>query len=1123
MVLCCVRKTWVHDLGTWLKEIGLGSCQDLLAAHDIDRDVLPTLTDRDLERIGLSLGQRRKLLRAVAGLAGSHDVSGREQPGAAGRAERRQMTVMFCDLVGSTALATRLDPEDLRPVIRTYLEEITATVARFGGYVARYMGDGALVYFGWPRAYEDAAEQAVRAGLAVVDAAQGSQSGENRLEVRVGIATGLVIVGDVIGAGASREHVIVGETPNLAARLQSVAHPNTVVISAATRRLLGQLFELQPAGPFDLKGVPGPVPAWRVLHENDSDSRFKALHVETRGGLVGRYGELALLGDLWARTVDGAGQVVLLSGEAGIGKTRIVEAFGDGLDAGHHLRLRYQCLPNSANSALHPVIRGLARTSGFEHADSQETRIAKLRWRLHEIGLTSEESLATFAGLLSLGDAPRDPQAGDPRQRKARLLALLVDYLSRLAERQPVLLQLEDAHWSDPTTLELCGVVVERAAGLRLMMIATARPEFSPTWPKGAHVRHETVSRLGRGESAEMVRRVVGSKPLPPTVSEQILAKTDGVPLFIEELTTELLESGALAEDREGWRLTGPMSSLSVPPTLQDSLTARLDRLGWSKEVAQTAAAIGRDFPLQLLASVMDLPAGRLADGLGRLCDAQLLVEQGTFPSSTYTFRHALIQDAAYAGLLLSERRELHATIARTLETQANFVEIGRSQPELLAHHYTEAREPEQAMTWWRRAGQRSIQKAAYVEAIDQLNRCLAQLELLPETAKRDRLEAGIRVDLGVPLIGVAGYTSPELRHNIARGIILQKRTKGVSLFPTLAGQLGFAFSSSDMVQAVALGEQFLAAAEETGERKVQVIGHWLLGMALTGAACFPAARAHLARSLELNNPEQDAPLAAVYGTDPRVAALGYQALALQQLGFPDQAAATDAASMARALECGHSATLGYALTLRVCLHMLRHDHAALTASTTELANLAKRQSSQHLQVFSGTILDLLQAAREPDSRTHERVRAAIDGIRAVGWNVLVGWLSLLEAETFLLHGHTEAAQQTLDALHDLIEPRGHHLFLPELFRLRAELAAREEQADGVIEGHLRRAMEVARRQGARLAELRSAVELARLWRDRGRLHAAHALVSPLHSWFEEGAGTADLERARSLVKTLSY
>ena len=1099
----------VQDLGTWLDSIGLGECQPLLAAHHIDREALRGLTDLDLAQVGLSIGQRRKLLRAASAIEPVHDAP----PKLATRAERRQMTVMFCDLAGSTALAARLDPEDLRHVIGIYLREIGVAVSRFGGYVARYMGDGALVYFGWPQAHEDAAEQAARAGLAVVEAVRKAAVEGSTLGVRVGIATGLVIVGDLIGSASAREHVVVGEAPNLAARLQSAAAPNTVVIAAPTRRLLGRMFDLAPVGPYVLKGVEGAVPAWRVLREHEGDSRFMALRLAARGSMVNRDAELALLGALWQRTRRGAGQVLLLTGEAGIGKTRIVEAFGEALASEPHLRFRYQCVPHHASTALHPLIRGLRKATGIAHADPEEVKLEKLRQLLRDTGPDtgpgSAETLANFAALLSLGGAPAPLQDGGPQQRKARMLAGLVEYCAMLSRQRPMLLQFEDAHWSDPTTLELCGLAVERAASLPLMIIASGRPEFEPGW-RAAHITRRTVSRLGRDHSAEMIRRIVGSKRLPAAVSDHILSKTDGVPLFTEELTLALFESGAVSEGSEAWDLAGVMAPLTIPATLQDSLTARLDRLGWVKTVAQTAAVIGRDFSPQLLALATGLSPAQLHEALQRLCDTQLVVEQGSVPSQTYKFRHALIQDAAYAGLLLSERRTLHAVIAGILE--AELPEVAGSQPELLGHHFAEARQPEQAVDWWRRAGKRSAQAMAYAEAIDQFNRCLGQLELLPQTAERDHLEAAIRIELGLPLIGVGGYTSAAVKANIERVAELHGRTAGITPFPTLAAQVALAFSSSDIVRAVALANQFLEAATQAGDRQLRVMGHWLIGMTLTGAAQLPAARFHLEASLQLNDAALDAGLAEVYGIDPRVAALAYHALVLQQIGHPGLAAASDAASMAHAVQCGHPATRVYALTLRVCFHLLRFDHAALAVAAAELRGMAQRQGSPIFEALSAAVLGLLQAMATPDDQVFAGVRQIIDSIRRAGWNLLMGWLGLFEARVCLQHGRTLAARQTLDTLQDVLEPRGHDLFLPELFRLRAALSRLEGMDPAVAEGLLARSMALAGAQEARLAQLRSGRDLALLLRGRDGHDAAHRLLAPLRGWFAEGTGASDLD-----------
>jgi class 3 adenylate cyclase len=1105
----------MHDLRTWLDSVGLAACGDVLEQHDVDLDILAALSDSDLERMGLSLGQRRKLMRAAAARAGG--------AADAKRAERRQITVIFCDLAGSTALSARLDPEELRDIINPCLKQMTQCIARFGGHVARYMGDGVMAYFGWPLAHEDAAEQAVRAGLAVVEAVRLGCGPGVRLDVRVGVATGLAVVGDVIGAGEAQEHAVVGEVPNLAARLQGAAEINTVLIGPKTQLLLGHVFELEPTGPLTLKGLGAPVTAWRVLGERDAESRFMALRGHSSMNddlaLFDRHDDLALLDRLWVQATLGNGQVVLLTGEAGIGKTRVVEAFGDSKGGEPHLRLRFQCLPHHASIALHPVIRTIGRSAGFAASDSDGERIEKLRRLLARAGDVSEEVVTGLSQALSLGEAPPPLREDEARQRKARLLAALADYFSALAAHQPVLLQIEDTHWIDPTSLDLFDRIASRAAATRLMLVATSRDATDSLFKQAPQATRRAIGRLGREDSARMISRTAGASKLPPDLSNRVLERSDGIPLFIEELTKAVLESVLPAMGSAEGAAAARARPAIVPATLQDSLSARLDRLGWVKHVAQTAAAIGRDFSKTLLAEVAGLPPARLADALQQLCTAELMLQSAPAPQERYMFKHALIQDAAYASLLLSERRVLHAAVAASLiNPRGHHADV---PPELLAHHFTEAGDPEQAVTWWHRAGRRSIQAAAYLEAVDQLTWCLAELEKLPQTAERDRLESAIRVDLGVPLISLHGYTSEALKHNVQREAILHERTKGILQFPSIAGQAAVAFASSDILTAEALAGQFLAAAERRRDRQLRVVGHWLTGMTQSGAGKFGSSLTHLERALALIDEAQDRGLSTIYGLEPQVAAHSHLAVVLQQCGLAARARDSDRLSVEHGQRCGYPTTHSYALMLRVCLHLLRRDEAALASAAGDLNALARRQSSPLPEAVSGAVLDLLQADAAPDETLFGRIAATLDNVHAAGWNALFGWVGLFEARICLRHRRTDPAGHRLDRLREIMEPRGHHLFLPEILRLQAERARQAGDAPPVSEALLRRSLAMARHQGARIAELRAAMDLACLLRDGGAAGPARDLLAPICNGFSEETGTEDLFQAGLLLKTL--
>jgi class 3 adenylate cyclase len=727
------------DVASWLRSLGLEQYEAVFRENAIDVSLLPDLTDQDLEKLGVLLGHRRKLLRTIANL----ETTAKAAQGAVGvpadvvasprdTAERRQVTVMFSDLVGSTALSARMDPEDLREVISAYQKCVAETVRRFGGFVAKFMGDGVLIYFGYPQAHEDDAERAVRAGLELV-AAVGGLKTHAPLQTRVGIATGLVVVGDLIGSGASQEQTIVGETPNLAARLQGSAAPNAVVIAESTRKLVGNLFELKDLGAQVVKGISGPVRAWAAIRPSFVESRFEALHGAGLTELIGRDEELELLLRRWSKAKTGQGQAVLLSGEAGIGKSRLTAALSERLADEPHTRLRYFCSPQHTDSALFPIISQMERAGGFTYDDNTRAKLNKLDALLAK-SLTPPPDAALFADMLSLPNDGRYPTLElEPQQRRQKTLEALTAQLEALSQSHPVLMIFEDVHWIDPTSLEVLGRTVERLKTLSVLLVITYRPDFEPPWVGRPHVTSLTLNRLGDREIAAMIERVTGNKALPNSVRQDIIERTDGIPLFVEEMTRAVLEAESEGEARKTAAAV-PSSSIVVPPSLYASLMARLDRLGSAKEVAQIGAAIGREFSHALLATIALKNDKELQSALDALTKAGLLFRQGVAPNETYLFKHALVQDAAYGTLLREPRRALHARIAEALE--GKFTEIAENQPELLARHYSEAGLIEKAAGLWGKAGQRSLERSALVEAAAQLTRALDQTATLPHRAR---------------------------------------------------------------------------------------------------------------------------------------------------------------------------------------------------------------------------------------------------------------------------------------------------------------------------------------------------------------------------------------------------
>ena len=730
------------DIGAWLRGFGLERYEPAFRDNDIDAEVLFELTPEDSTALGVtSIGHRRKLLAAIAMLRAEPGatIETSERSASVVGPERRQLTVMFCDLVGSTALSARLDPEDLRDVIGAYHRSIAATVAPYDGFVAKYMGDGALIYFGYPRAHEDDAERAVRAALALIDAARTVDAGQEQLEVRIGIATGLAVVGDLMGTGAAQEEAVIGDTPNLAARLQALAPPNGCIIADATRRLVGALFEYEDMGSVALKGFGAPVQVWRALAESRVESRFEAL----RGGttlalLIGRDEELELLQRRWHEACESQGRVVLLSGEPGIGKSRLVASLPKRLPDHGYVRMQYFCSPHYQNSALYPVIGQLRRAAGFEHDDSAAQQLEKLHRLVRIDGLARDETIALLADLLSV----RSPAIAStdhltPQQRKERTSAALVDELAALAATTPVLMVIEDAHWIDPTFRELLDPIVDCLPELPVLCLVTFRPEFVPTWLGRAHVSLLALSRLGREDGAVMVQHVAG-KNLPAELMDQIVNRTDGVPLFVEELTKSVLESGLVREEHDHYSLAGPLPPLAIPTSLHDSLMARLDRYSAVKEVAQTGAAIGRQFSYALVAAASPLPRPDVEQALQQLVSAELMFCRGSPPEAVYTFKHALVQDAAYGTLLRGKRQQLHASIAGALE--AHFPGLVETEPEHVARHLSEAGFPDRAVPYWSKAADRARRTYAVAEAIETLKLGIADIDRFEPGEHQDRL-----------------------------------------------------------------------------------------------------------------------------------------------------------------------------------------------------------------------------------------------------------------------------------------------------------------------------------------------------------------------------------------------
>jgi class 3 adenylate cyclase/tetratricopeptide (TPR) repeat protein len=1081
-------------------------------------DLLKQVDDQTLKDIGVaSAGHRLRIRNAIAELATAPVADANLSANipthltTAASAERRQLTVMFTDLVGSTALSTKLDPEDMRFVIGTYHKCVAETVARFDGFVAKYMGDGVLIYFGYPQAHEDDAERAVRAGLALIEAV-GKLRVQEPHQVRIGVATGVVVVGDLVGSGEAQERGVVGETPNLAARLQGIAQPNTVVIAEGTRRLLGNLFELEDLGAKDLKGIAGPMRTWVALRESSVESRFEALHATGLTALVGRKDECELLLRRWSKAKSNEGQVVLIGGEAGIGKSRLTAALMESLGGEPHTRLRYFCSPQRADSALYPIIGQMERAAGLAHDDTAQAKLHKLD-ALLALTSTSTQDAALFAEMMSLPNDGRYPALElDPQQRRQRMLEALILQLEALTRSHPVLMILEDAHWGDPTSLEAFGRVVDRIQSLRVLLIVTFRPDFDPPWIGMPHVTAMIVNRLTQREVGAMIEGVVGNKLLPTSLRQDIVERSDGIPLFVEEMTKAVLEAESEGEARR----TVAAVPLAVPPTLHASLLARLDRLGPAKEVAQIGAAIGREFSHALLAAVTRKPEVDLRSALDRLWVAGLLFRLGVPPHATYLFKHALVQDAAYGTLLREPRRALHARIAEALERQ--FAEIAESQPEQLAQHCAEAGQINEAVDYWTKAGQKSLARSAMVEATRQVRKGLTLLSGLVESPERQRKELALQIVLGFAEFCSKGEGTPEAWAAFvrARGLCDELGDRS-NLGSVLYMQGCHSIARAQYAVALRLAEDQLNLARERKDSALELQAHSIVGRCLHWRGAFASAVEHFEQALRVPIPEMNDQVWLTVDAC-RVVVSTYLAIDLVLLGYLDRATTCRDRAVALARTTSRPYSLAIALAWAAGVDWFRGAERAATDCLTELATLATQQGFSLFVAIADLGLERILGRVGGLGRA----RQAVADCATVAPSGQTGRLADL-AHCCERAGEVDEALELLDRALEKSNATDERWIEAEIHRLKGQwLLAHHPTRLAEVESSYQRALAIARGQQAKLLELRAATSLARLWRDQSKRTEARDLLAPIYGWFTEGFDTPVLKEAKTLLDELA-
>jgi class 3 adenylate cyclase/predicted ATPase len=1111
------------DLGGWLRSLGLEKYEAVLRDSEIDEAVLHNLTEDNLRELGFPLGARLKLLNAIATLGSPNPAAPTpvklpptpsealrgsattEAPEAAG--ERRHVTVLFCDLVDSTGIAARLDAEEWRDLVGAYLDAASAAVTELGGKVAKKLGDGLMALFGYPVAQENDAERAVRAALAIQRALaelNRKNTGKPELAARIAIDLGPVVV-DATGE-------IFGDVPNVAARAQALAEPGAVVVTARVQRQIAGQFVAEERGSHALKGVPEPVTLFRLIRASGGGRRAGQRHLTP---LVGRDEEMAMLLRRWERARQGDGQLVLVVGEPGLGKSRLIEEFHARLRETPHTWVEWSCSQLLQNTPLHPIAEwGRERFGGTEVPAEQ--RLADLEGSLTQVKLDPAENTVLLAPLLDIPLPTEGTNPLPPEELRRRQLAALTNWVMAGARVQPFVLAVEDLHWADPTTLDVLRGIAERGARSPLYVLITARPEFRPGWGMRSHHGMIALAPLDGQQVRQMVGELAARHAFPRDVIEGLTERTGGVPLFVEEVTRLLLERG----EQGGIQ--------AIPPTLQQSLTARLDRLGPAREVAQIGAAIGRGFSYSLVRAVAGMEDAPLQDALERLADADILLVQGLPPESDYRFKHALIQDAAYENLLRSRRTVLHRRIAEALRDR--LADSGTAAPELLAHHFTHAGLTEVAIEWWGKAGQRSLERSALVEAAEQFARVLSQITTLPATPALRRQEIKIQVELITPLMHIKGYAAPETKVAVERARLLIEQAEALGeppedpllLFSVLHGfwvASYIAFNGDVMRE---LAAQFLALAEKQGTTVPLMIGHQIMAVSLMCTGAIAQSRPHYNQALALYDPSEHRPLATRFSHDIGVLILSYRSLALWMLGYPTTALVDAEHALNDAREIDQAATSMFALFHATSPSVCCGNYAAASAFVDELDRLADEKGALFWKALGMLMRGYILALTDKASDAVQITTSGLAALRSTGSTVwLPLWLSYLAA-AHSERGQLDEAWRCIDEALTLVDKTKERWFEAEVNRIAGEIALKSPEPDvAKAEAHFELALAVARQQQAKSWELLATMSMARFWRDQGKRDEARELLAPVYGWFTEGFDTLDLKEAKALLDEL--